>query len=128
MYASPAISQHNILMSAQPSYSMPPMMSHPVSQMHTSAQSPRRKDLLEALLPVRDHWKTIGLLLDCDDATLSDVATKGQNDNIACLRELVVARLKNIDPPLTWELVVEAVKLLDPQQAQVIMMLPAVHS
>ena len=80
---------------------------------------PSRKNLYEALLPVSDDWKSLGVLLDCDYPTLQDFEKRKQKDR-TCLLEMVDLLLRKID--MSWELVVEAVKKLGHEyQAQVIM-------
>ena len=77
---------------------------------------------MRALSPVQDQWKNLGALLGCDEGTLNSVEAKGRDCTLSCLRELIYVFLKNIDPPLSWKLVIEAVKVFYPSQAQIIAM------
>ena len=125
-----ALSIHRAVAFSQPLVNTQSLMSllHPVpltmlacSQMQASrARSrPSRKNLYEALLPVSDDWKSLGVLLDCDYPTLQDFEKRKQKDR-TCLLEMVDRLLRKIN--MSWELVVEAVKKLGHEyQAQVIM-------
>ena len=61
----------------------------------------------------------LGCLLECDEFILNSIEREG-SDAMSCLQKMLSNRLKKIDPPLSWELVAEAVEVLNPQQAQAI--------
>jgi len=96
-------------------------------QSHTSVlphdssmlcSTPQLSNVFRALLPVRNEWKNIGVLVGCDQTTLACINKDQASD---CLREMLSERLKQIDPPLSWKMIIEAVEHLNPRAAQKIL-------
>ena len=77
------------------------------------------RDIFKELLPVATHWQNIGTLLDVPQEKLESIK---HDYNLAsdCLREMVKAWLKMIDPPPTWQQLVDAVASVDPARAEAI--------
>jgi ankyrin repeat protein len=102
----------------------PPQL--PPSSVHqpkfaTPAQTHAKKlslsNVIRELMKLDSEWQNIGVLLNIPSARLKKIA----NDYTItrdCLREMVTEWLKMVDPPPTWELLVEAVELIDPQTAE----------
>ena len=77
------------------------------------------REVVRELLPLASQWKIIGTLLDVPQGKLDSIKYECSLAS-DCLLEMVKAWLKKIDPPPTWEQLVEAVEPLDPARAEAI--------
>ena len=61
---------------------------------------------------LRAQWKNLGLFLNVDDGTLDaiEIDNKKVDD---CLREMLKVWLKKVNPPPSWQMLADNVKLLD---------------
>ena len=64
-----------------------------------------------------DDWKKIGALLDCNRTSLNNAEERGR-DNDSRLLEMLLERQKIHEPPLTWDLIISAVQLFNPFEAE----------
>ena len=77
----------------------------------------RLKDIFKELLPIATDWKTIGTLLGIPVHILDKVKSNEERVNDR-LREMLSEWLKQIDPPPTWTVLIEAVEVIDKSIAQ----------
>lgn len=80
-------------------------------------RSLKLKDLLRSLTAIRDQWQNLGVMLGCTTVTLNSIKLE-ESDTLSCLRKMLEERLKQIDPPLSWDIVMEAVECVDESQAE----------
>ena len=74
---------------------------------------PTLPDLLKELLSkVASKWENIGILLGIDDGPLSKIKADNHGESGDCLREMLRVWLKKVDPPPSWNLLVDALKSL----------------
>lgn len=73
--------------------------------------------LLKKLMPLASEWHNIGTLLGISEGEL-DAIRKENNRERDCLREMVKAWLRIVDPEPTWEGLAEAVRVIDQKKAQ----------
>lgn len=117
----PRPSQNTIMGTVRPIATVVPVTSATCLRQTTSELDINSLgEVLENLLPVSDHWKTLGVLLRCKEFTLNNIERREQREAMSCLREMLSDRLKMISPPLTWELIAKSVEQFDQQQAQII--------
>ena len=57
-------------------------------------------------------WENIGILLDIDDYLLSKVKADYHGDSGDYLREMLHMWMKKVDPPPSWNDIVEALECL----------------
>ena len=79
---------------------------------------PTLKQAFKMLLPLSDHWKNIGLLLDLKNESIRKIDTECRGIPDDCLREMLSLWLKQIDPRPTRKTLIEAVETYDPKLAQ----------
>ena len=80
-------------------------------------EKPILKDAFRELLTLAAEWKTIGTLLGLQPHTLARV--KADEDGVRnCLQEMLSEWLKQIDPPPTWAVLVEAVEAVSAHKAE----------
>lgn len=73
--------------------------------------------LTRELAPLASDWEDIGIYLQIDDGTLSNI--KGEQQHMrGRLREMLRTWLKQVDPPPTWIAMIEAVELINPSIAE----------
>lgn len=81
--------------------------------MHVAAGSgdvkPKLRELLEALTPVCSTWYNIGLAMKLEPGILNSIQTQC-NDQESSLREMLRRRMNEVDPPLSWPIVVDALR------------------
>ena len=77
------------------------------------------REVFKELLPLASQWQIIGTLLNVPPEKL-DCIKQDYSRGLDSLREMVTAWLKRIDPPPTWEQLVEAVEPLDQARAEAI--------
>lgn len=70
--------------------------------------------LRELLSKVASKWENIGVLLHniIDDGALSKIQADYRGDSGDCLREMLRVWLKKVDPPPSWNLIVDALECL----------------
>lgn len=68
-------------------------------------------------MPLASEWHNIGTLLDISEEEL-DTIEKDNQGSKNCLREMIKAWLKMVDPEPTWDRLVEAVDVIDQKRAQ----------
>ena len=105
-------------LSIQPSFSEQASLLANQQSLPLSPTPQNLNKLLRALLPVKDKWNLLGTLLECEEATLNSIERNPSPDT--CLQKMLSHRLKQINPPLSWELVAEAVGHISEHQAMVI--------
>ena len=75
--------------------------------------APTLKVVLKELYnKVASKWENIGILLDIDDGPLSKIKADNRGDSGDCLREMFRIWLKKVDPPPSWNDIVEALECL----------------
>ena len=76
-------------------------------------KSPKFITLLKELSSkVSADWEYIGLALEIEQGDLSTIKSDHHEAKI-CFRELLRLWMKQIDPPPTWSIMVEALEALD---------------
>jgi ankyrin repeat protein len=100
----------------QPPAPAPEVVTDSNPSLQTSAQL-SLGNVLRELIGQDQEWQNIGALLDLPAARLNAISADYSRTR-ECLREMVMEWLKMVDPPPTWELLVEAVELIDPQTAE----------
>ena len=73
-------------------------------------------NIYRELISLDIDWQNIGVLLDVPSAELNAISAD-YNRTRDCLREMIMEWLKMVDPLPTWEILVEAVELIDPETA-----------
>ena len=68
------------------------------------------KNLRNFLYPIRLKWYDLGIELDVPGEELDEIKSKNKDDHGACLRDMITARLKFKDDPLTWGHLADALK------------------
>ena len=60
------------------------------------------KNLRNFLYPIKLKWYDLGIELDIPEEELDEIKSKNSDGYGACLRDMITARLKFRDDPLTW--------------------------
>ena len=68
--------------------------------------------LRELLSKVASKWENIGVLLNVDDGRLSNIKVDNHGESRDCLREMLRIWLKKVDPPPSWNDIIEALECL----------------
>ncbi len=76
------------------------------------------RDVYRELLPLASKWNRIGILLNIKPEQLDTIKSNHPNEVEDCLLETIKEWLNGIDPPPTWEELVEAVKLVSKNRAE----------
>ncbi len=76
------------------------------------------RDVYRELLPLASKWHEIGILLNIKPEQLDPIESNHPNDVKRCLSETIKEWLNGIDPPPTWEELLEAVKLVNKNKAE----------
>ena len=80
------------------------------------------KEIFLCLYPLRAHWQTIGTILNVDKGTLATI--RADNDSAEDrLNGIITTWLRQISPPPTWNLLADAVKVIDPNRSEEIKIL-----
>lgn len=61
---------------------------------------------------VPNSWKILGVMLKLPLGPLNSIAAKYQQDPQKCMMAMFELWLKRLDPPPTWDAVIEAVQFL----------------
>ena len=72
------------------------------------------KHCLTLLLPEAKNWQIIGTFLDIPETILDRIEADHPNNCYLCVKELIKAWLKQVDPPPSWKNLAEAVHVLNP--------------
>ena len=73
---------------------------------------PTLSDLLKELFSkVASNWENIGVMLDIDEGPLKKIKADHKESG-DCLREMLRIWLKKVEPPPSWNLLVDALKSL----------------
>ena len=82
-----------------------------------AGEKPELKDVFRMLFLLASHWKNIGTLLGVSQHILNRIQRDedGVND---CLRVMLSERLEQVDAPLTWKDLADAVDVIDKQKAK----------
>ena len=75
---------------------------------------PEISSALKLLLPIASRWANIGVVLGVPIGIVDAIKYDNRNSCSACLREMLIEWLKQVDPPPTWENLIEAIELFDP--------------
>ena len=62
------------------------------------------------LYPAKTEWYNLGLELGLGSSTLDSIDAKYSSDPSQCFRQVLKEWLKGIDPPRTWQAMVNALK------------------
>ena len=74
---------------------------------------PELKDLVKELYSKVSHsWKAIGIMLGLDPDVLDAIKTSENNKAQNCLREMLTAWTRRVNPPPSWSAIVEAIECL----------------
>lgn len=87
--------------------------------VESQQNSPSLKMCLELLLPIAHHWQNIGVLLEVEEAKLIQIE-EDYRWCADCLREMIRAWLKQVNPHPSWRNLADAVEKFDYQKAYVI--------
>ena len=84
-------------------------------------QQPKSAPTLKLVLKelynkVTSKWENIGILLDIDDGHLSKIKADNRGDSGDCLREMLRIWLKKVDPPPSWNDIIEALECLEEEK------------
>ena len=83
--------------------------SHDVCSVAMSLSVNDLKVLFPELYPARTKWYDIGLMLGVPVDTLDSV--QSETDELgACLRKMLASALKSMNPKLTWNHIIDALK------------------
>ena len=66
--------------------------------------------VLRKLYPANTEWYNLGLELGLGSSTLDSIDAKYSSDPSQCFRQVLKEWLKGIDPPRTWQAMVNALK------------------
>ena len=83
-----------------------------MDHQQTSSAPTLKLVLKELYNKVSSKWENIGILLDIDDAPLSKIKADNHGDSGDCLREMLRIWLKKVDPPPSWNDIIEALECL----------------
>ena len=72
------------------------------------------KHCLKFLLPEAKNWKIIGTFLEIPEEILDQIEADHPSNSRLCVREVIKAWLKQVDPPPSWKNLAEAVHELNP--------------
>ena len=78
---------------------------------------PKLSQAFAELLDIAADWKTIGILLEVPKQTLDIIKINEVRAN-DCLMEMLSMWLKMVQPRPSWNILVNAVKQIDPQKAE----------
>ena len=67
--------------------------------------------LKELFSKVASNWENVGVMLDIDEGPLKKIKADHKESG-DCLREMLRVWLKKVDPPPSWNLLVDALKSL----------------
>ena len=73
---------------------------------------------LKLLQPVAAEWQNIGCILEISSGELDSIRREERERCSDCLRRMLETWLKQINPPPTWEALVEAVSVYNPKIAE----------
>lgn len=84
----------------------------------SSDEPPKLAKAFKLLLPLSNHWRNIGILLELEDGSLSRIEDqcRGVPDN--CLREMLSLWLKQVNPRPTKTALADAVDTYNPALAE----------
>lgn len=74
---------------------------------------PELKDLFTELYSKANKWEDIGIMLKIEDSILSRIKIDHNNDCTGCLREMLRAWLKSVDPQPSWSSVIECLRCVE---------------
>lgn len=83
----------------------------------SSDEPPKLAKAFRLLMPLSEHWKNIGVLLELKDGDLGKIGNKCRDVPDDCLREMISLWLKQVNPRPTKSALVEAVEAYDPSLA-----------
>lgn len=66
------------------------------------------KEVRNFLYDIRWKWYDIGIELDVDGVKLDAIKAMKNNEPSACLYKMIQERLKDVENPLTWRVIAEA--------------------
>ena len=83
-----------------------------------TGNKPELKELMHALLnKVANKWKFIGMYLGIPMGTLNTLEVKCRNDPNQCLMEMLGSIwLQRVNPPPTWDAIIQAIEFLGDEQ------------
>lgn len=67
------------------------------------AQAVTTKNVRDFLYPIRHKWYNLGIELDIPADELDVIKSQNRDDYGECLRDMIAARIKFMDDPLTWK-------------------------
>ena len=79
------------------------------------------KNCLKLLLPEARNWQIVGSLLEIPEEILDRIEADHPSNCHLCVREVIKAWLKQVDPPPSWKNLAEAVRVLNPSLAKKIL-------
>ena len=79
------------------------------------------KHCLKLFLPEAKNWQIVGSLLEIPEETLDRIEADHPSNCHLCVREVIKAWLKQVDPPPSWKNLSEAVCVLNPSLAKKIL-------
>ena len=71
------------------------------------------KHCLKLLLPEANNWQVIGTLLGIPEEVLDRIEADHPSNCQLCIRKVIKAWLKQVDPPPSWKNLAEAVSELN---------------
>ena len=72
------------------------------------------KNCLKLLLPEAKNWQIIGSLLEIPEELLDQIEADHPSNCQLCVRQVIKAWLKQVDPSPSWKNLAEAVHVLNP--------------
>ena len=75
-------------------------------------------DALRILLPVANHWQTIGTLMHIPPDILENIRTREREEPIKCLMAMLTKLVTLTDPTPTWKALAEAVEPINQAKAK----------
>ena len=76
------------------------------------------KNCLKLLLPEAKNWQNIGTLLEIPEEILDRIEAEYPSSCHLCVREMIKAWIKQVDPPPSWKNLAEAVREFNPSLAK----------
>ena len=76
------------------------------------------KNCLKLLLPEAKNWQIIGTLLEIPEEVLDQIEADHPSNCHLCVRKVIKAWLKQVDPPPSWKNLAEAVCEFNPSLAK----------
>ena len=79
---------------------------------------PKLPSALKLVFPLASKWHNLGVFLGLDEGRLNTIRHNCKNEAEDCLREVLSAWIKQVDPPPSWSALAVAVETFNPSIAE----------